>query len=553
MNEGQILENDDFGREIASILKSDKSISNIVEVGTFSGLGSTLVIANNMAEHATLYTYENKRDFFNVSKTRYENNQRVKVIYGRLSDMIMEKQDVISNPMFYTVVDHFNIWYDDDLIEFNISPNVSNTLPNTVDFLLLDGGEFSTIGDWHAIKHKNPKYIALDDCNVLKTYAINMELMFNSKYQLHSKGNWRNGWVIYKLKNDLKDSINNILIPVTLGEALDRLTILDIKLQNIVDENKVQIIKNNRDRLIYCMSKYNDYDYDYRILKEINTQLYYLEEKVSYGLENIQEYEIVNTWNTMRDNVKKYIDTKSGCDIVEQKRYKKKVGFFLGHMGYGDVFILNGAIRFSMMKVDEMYLVCNIFKMNNILLMFKDLPNLKLVNEQNFNSIYQQQLEQENIDILLFKSGLYKHQKLDAKYNTITDFYKDLNIPHRIMYDFFHLPSENPTLKPPQVDYIFVHTKSSTHDNKDIISWNINDILTIDSNSNLYKPSDPFFNIAENFLNKPLVCYIDILKNAKEIHVVDSCFSCFVFCMKLKNVSYYDKEKVFTSRYFLPN
>jgi hypothetical protein len=62
----------------------------------------------------------------------------------------------------------------------------------------------------------------------------------------------------------------------------------------------------------------------------------------------------------------------------------------------------------STIKAASYYGIPSIPTRNNILLMFKDLPNLKLVNEQNFNSIYQQQLEQENIDILLFKSGLYK-------------------------------------------------------------------------------------------------------------------------------------------------
>ena len=540
MNEGQISENDDYVREIALILKSDTSISKIVEVGTYNGLGSTLVIP----DHASLYTYENKRELYNDCKTRYENKHRVNVIYGRLSDMIMEKQDVVSNPMFNANVD--------DLNEYNIAPNVINTLPNTVDFVLLYGREFSTIGDWHVIKHKTPKYIGLNDCNVLKTYVIDMELMFDVKYQVHSRGKTGNGWVIYKRKNHLKENLNTIFINVTLGDALDRLTILDIKLERFVDENKIEMIKNNRDTLMSFITKHKDYDYDYRILKYINTQLYNAEEKVYNGSDNIEDYKIIKTWNTMRVNIKKYIETKTGSDIVEQKGYKKKVGFFFCHKGYGDVLILNGAIRYSIMKVDELYLVCHSLKIENLQLMFKDLHNLKFVSQDNFetfDTLYVQ-LQKENNDLVFFKSGTYKEVIPNKIINILVDFYEDLNIPRNIMFDFFHMPSNNPYLKPPEIDYIFVQTKSSSHDNKDIISWNINDILTIDSNCNLYKPTDPFFSIANNFINKPLPYYIDVLKNAKEIHVVDSCFACFTYCLKLKNVTYYERDKVLLSTIF---
>jgi hypothetical protein len=33
----------------------------------------------------------------------------------------------------------------------------------------------------------------------------------------------------------------------------------------------------------------------------------------------------------------------------------------------------------------------------------------------------------------------------------------------------------------------------------------MNNILTINSNSNLYKPTDPFFDIANNFINKQTI------------------------------------------------
>jgi hypothetical protein len=337
-----------------------------------------------------------------------------------------------------------------------------------------------------------------------------------------------------------------MLIHVTMGDALDRLTILDIKLQRILDEDKIQMIKNTRINLMNCIKNFEEYDY--RILKLINTELYNAEEKVYNGSDNIEDYKIIKTWNTMRVNIKKYIDNKTLSDMIEQKGYKKKIGIFIGHMGYGDVLLLNGAIRYCSFKVDELYLVEAANNIKNIQLIFNDIQNLKIITEQEIDMIEKQITD----DIIYFKSGLHLNKNClqNPNYNITTDFYKELNIPKNIMFDFFYIPQYIETLKPPKTDYIFVQTKSSSHDNKAIISWNINDILTIDSNTNLYSTTDLFFDTANNFINKPIAYYVDLLRNAKEIHVVDSCFACFVFSMNLKNVIYYNRNNVKISNIF---
>ena len=194
---GQINASDPFGACISRIV-SDPAVKTIVEVGTYTGLGSTRVIANSMTPEASFFSYENKRDFYRAAKSLYEDRPNVHIIYGRLSDRLMKKEDVMAHPMFEGVKPHFYIWYDDDKIEFEASPLVVHTLPETIDFVLLDGGEFSTQGDWHAVKCKTPKFVALDDCRVLKTCAIDMELAFDSNYELLDRGNARNGWAIYK-------------------------------------------------------------------------------------------------------------------------------------------------------------------------------------------------------------------------------------------------------------------------------------------------------------------------------------------------------------------
>jgi hypothetical protein len=79
-----------------------------------------------------------------------------------------------------------------------------------------------------------------------------------------------------------------------------------------------------------------------------------------------------------------------------------------------------------------------------------------------------------------------------------------------------------------------MHIKSSTHGNINldhIIDKFINDdtYLIICANKNVYSEDDLKYNSANKFVNIPLQHYIDTIKNSKEIHVVNSCFSCIVY------------------------
>jgi hypothetical protein len=65
-------------------------------------------------------------------------------------------------------------------------------------------------------------------------------------------------------------------LPVSLGEALDKLSILDIKLQNIKDDRKndVQVEYNMLYELL--LSYVNKYNTLYTLMKDINSKLWNL-------------------------------------------------------------------------------------------------------------------------------------------------------------------------------------------------------------------------------------------------------------------------------------
>jgi hypothetical protein len=70
----------------------------------------------------------------------------------------------------------------------------------------------------------------------------------------------------------------SVTLPVSVGEALDKLTILDIKCDKIQDERKADCIVE-RDTLLKDLQTYIDrFPWHYKILKEINLTIWNLQD-----------------------------------------------------------------------------------------------------------------------------------------------------------------------------------------------------------------------------------------------------------------------------------
>ena len=79
---------------------------------------------------------------------------------------------------------------------------------NDVDVIILDGGEYTTYGDYSTLMTKEPKIIILDDSNVFKCMKIREELLNNPEWKLLKENlNDRHGWSIF-----VKREYENILI-----------------------------------------------------------------------------------------------------------------------------------------------------------------------------------------------------------------------------------------------------------------------------------------------------------------------------------------------------
>jgi hypothetical protein len=123
-----------------------------------------------------------------------------------------------------------------------------------------------------------------------------------------------------------------INIPVSVGELFDKVSILEIKQNKILDENKLINIKKEYDFLCKIALKL-DADFQnkilYKKLYEINQTLWGIEDSKrtheankDFGEKFVYWARQVYIKNDERARVKREINTQYGSEIVEEKSYK---------------------------------------------------------------------------------------------------------------------------------------------------------------------------------------------------------------------------------------
>ena len=77
--------------------------------------------------------------------------------------------------------------------------------------------------------------------------------------------------------------MNEIELPVSLGEVLDKLTILDIKLEKIKDNRKLDVQKEY-DILYDKLKLYiKTFEFYYKILKKVNLDIWEMQDDFRYN------------------------------------------------------------------------------------------------------------------------------------------------------------------------------------------------------------------------------------------------------------------------------
>lgn len=123
--------------------------------------------------------------------------------------------------------------------------------------------------------------------------------------------------------------------PISLGELIDKITILEIKSDNISDAEKLKNVRHELNVLNAKVETLLDAEGKTRLaplkqtLKSINQELWVIEDDIrdcefakDFGPKFIELARAVYVTNDKRANTKKDINLAFGSELVEEKSYK---------------------------------------------------------------------------------------------------------------------------------------------------------------------------------------------------------------------------------------
>ena len=126
--------------------------------------------------------------------------------------------------------------------------------------------------------------------------------------------------------------MNKIIVEVSIGELLDKISILEIKQEKIKDPEKLKFIKNEysvlKDQLEKNIKSNDKLNNLFQSLKEINAKLWVIEDNKrkcekdkDFGEEFIKLSRDVHFLNDDRAKIKLEINNHTGSVIKEIKEY----------------------------------------------------------------------------------------------------------------------------------------------------------------------------------------------------------------------------------------
>ena len=260
---------------------------------------------------------------------------------------------------------------------------------------------------------------------------------------------------------------------------------------------------------------------------------------------------------------------------------ENETAYLLTYNGLGDYITMIGALNFLSNYYQHIYMICRVGSIENMKLF---LPNkqityipiyptrfsltsnehllleatqcIKIINEAPINNDIlicgTEQLKGGVLKSRITNKRLLEYKSNDKQYTIrwvhIREFYHNIGLDLSIYYEYFDIPSTNQSIQETHTNIIFVHTKFSKGEiNIDLQIDQDKDTIIICANKNIYPENHTKYEVANKYVDAPITSYTDVIKNASEIHVVDSCFSSIVYPLqqtnrlKAKKIVIYDR------------
>ncbi len=356
----------------------------------------------------------------------------------------------------------------------------------------------------------------------------------------------------------------NLQVPVSLGECIDKLTILDIKRNHIHDETKLVHVRNEYTMLYNLVVSHflnNDFVFYYNILKIVNKKIW----DDMDSLRTVDRITDQPRWveachatildNDRRFRIKHKINSLLNSSLKEQKGYAPRKAFVLTHLGLGDMITSIGLVRYLSTCYDSVTVACKAAYAHNVRLFYADDPTIQLHIQNDDAEISPAYgFPKSQFDALTdghtviavgdhaHSLGLKMHDFAHLPYN----FYADAGVPAPVFWTYFHTASQPESMTlykslPHNIPYIFIHSGTSSgpvftaEQIERHFGIDRNTTLFLDVNTNAYAPDHPFYASAQRCLNVPLAHYKDTILHAASVIVTDSSLFCFAMQLPIES------------------
>jgi len=184
----------------------------IVEIGSWNGRGSTRCVMDALIarfDDCRFYSleahpgmYEDAQRYWNTELLTYNTmvRDRLNLIHGRIinEEEMTPLEEVLQSR--HANQERWPQFYQYDVDSFRSCPNVLDALPEKIDVLILDGGEFTTYAEYLLLKDRT-RVLVCDDSSKYKCEKIREELLADESYEtLIDAPTQRNGFCAFARK-----------------------------------------------------------------------------------------------------------------------------------------------------------------------------------------------------------------------------------------------------------------------------------------------------------------------------------------------------------------
>lgn len=198
------------------------------------------------------------------------------------------------------------------------------------------------------------------------------------------------------------------------------------------------------------------------------------------------------------------------------------------HLGLGDHIICNGMVRYFCNQYDSVTIFCKQHNFSSVYDMFCDLLNLNIVIGND--DFAQQFIAQHKNHFTTIKYIGFHNLNYTDQFEQ--QFYKIAGLDFNIKWQYFYIPPKKPISTPTLPhNYNFIHEDRPRN-------YIIDTKLIQNAYYNFY---------TTNITTSSIIDYLSIIKQAIEIHVIDSVFMFLIDCIPHKN------QKLYIHRYSRQN